>query len=155
MLADTPGDALALERGTLDYRRAEVHKLVGELNRAEDCAEQSIELLVALKAKGVSGGVYTQTTDVEGEINGLMTYDREVIKLEPVALAFANRVVYRPLPLVRALVPTAETLSLYDKAREPKALHMFPPIGHHAVYYGDNLPRLLGLGRDWFDRHLR
>ena len=42
---------------------------------------KSIELLVDLKAKGISGGVYTQTTDVEEEINGLMTYDRRVIKI--------------------------------------------------------------------------
>ena len=30
---------------------------------------------------GLSAAVYTQTTDVEGEINGLMTYDRKVIKM--------------------------------------------------------------------------
>ncbi|WP_324670866.1 glycoside hydrolase family 2 protein [Hymenobacter sp. GOD-10R] len=30
---------------------------------------------------GLSAAVYTQTTDVEGEINGLLTYDREVIKI--------------------------------------------------------------------------
>ena len=30
---------------------------------------------------GLSGAVYTQTTDVEGEVNGLLTYDREVIKI--------------------------------------------------------------------------
>jgi beta-galactosidase/beta-glucuronidase len=29
-----------------------------------------------------SGAVYTQTTDVEGEVNGLMTYDRKEIKIE-------------------------------------------------------------------------
>ena len=38
-------------------------------------------LLKFIKA-GFSAGVYTQTTDVEGEINGLMTYDRKVIKIE-------------------------------------------------------------------------
>ena len=38
--------------------------------------ETSINILCALKMKGISGGIYTQTTDVEGEINGLMTYDR-------------------------------------------------------------------------------
>ena len=32
-------------------------------------------------------GVYTQTTDVEGEINGLMTYDRKVIKIPARELA--------------------------------------------------------------------
>ena len=29
----------------------------------------------------LSAAVYTQTTDVEGEVNGLLTYDREVIKI--------------------------------------------------------------------------
>ncbi|NQU54184.1 MAG: hypothetical protein HQ522_16780 [Bacteroidetes bacterium] len=33
------------------------------------------------KSKGLSAAVYTQTTDVEGEVNGLMTYDRKVIKM--------------------------------------------------------------------------
>ena len=31
--------------------------------------------------RGFSAGVYTQTSDVEVEVNGLMTYDRKVIKL--------------------------------------------------------------------------
>jgi hypothetical protein len=31
---------------------------------------------------GVSAAVYTQTTDVEGEVNGLMTYDRKFIKVD-------------------------------------------------------------------------
>ncbi len=41
----------------------------------------SCEKLADLKSKGIAAGVYTQTTDVETEINGLMTYDRRVIKL--------------------------------------------------------------------------
>ena len=40
----------------------------------------SMKMLLELKPKGIAGGVYTQTTDIEAEINGLMTYDREVIK---------------------------------------------------------------------------
>ncbi|MCA9198665.1 MAG: glycoside hydrolase family 2, partial [Planctomycetales bacterium] len=42
---------------------------------------ESIRLLKELKGQGIAAGVYTQTTDVEGEINGLMTYDRKVLKL--------------------------------------------------------------------------
>ena len=42
---------------------------------------QSIEVLGKLKKQGVAAGVYTQTTDVEVELNGLMTYDRKVIKI--------------------------------------------------------------------------
>ena len=37
--------------------------------------------LLNLSKHGFSAAVYTQTTDVEVEINGLMTYDRKVIKL--------------------------------------------------------------------------
>ena len=35
-----------------------------------------------LVAKGLSAAVYTQTTDVEREVNGLVTYDREIIKMD-------------------------------------------------------------------------
>lgn len=41
-------------------------------------ANQLLELI----DKGFSAAVYTQTTDVEMEVNGLMTYDRKVIKLD-------------------------------------------------------------------------
>ena len=38
--------------------------------------------ILEMKLKlGLSGAVYTQTTDIEGEVNGLITYDREVIKI--------------------------------------------------------------------------
>lgn len=40
------------------------------------------EALKKLIKAGFSAAVYTQTTDVEGEVNGLMTYDRKVIKLD-------------------------------------------------------------------------
>jgi beta-galactosidase/beta-glucuronidase len=38
------------------------------------------EMLYDMIARGFSGAIYTQTTDVEIEVNGLMTYDRKVIK---------------------------------------------------------------------------
>jgi len=43
--------------------------------------EQLINDLTILITKGLSAAVYTQTTDVEIETNGLMTYDRKVIKI--------------------------------------------------------------------------
>jgi hypothetical protein len=46
---------------------------------------------------GFSAGVYTQTTDVEGEINGLMTYDRKVIKLEEQRLREINQKICKSL----------------------------------------------------------
>jgi beta-galactosidase/beta-glucuronidase len=41
--------------------------------------------------QGLSAAVYTQTTDVEMEVNGLMTYDREVIKVAEEKLKEANQ----------------------------------------------------------------
>ena len=43
---------------------------------------ESIRLLTELKKQGIAAGIYTQTTDVEGEINGLITYDRRVPKID-------------------------------------------------------------------------
>ena len=36
--------------------------------------------------EGLSAAVYTQLTDVEQEVNGLITYDRKVVKLDPEAV---------------------------------------------------------------------
>ncbi len=50
--------------------------------------------LEALARQGLSGSVYTQTTDVEVEVNGLITYDRRVLKLDtPTVKAAHERVV--------------------------------------------------------------
>ena len=35
-----------------------------------------------MTSKGLSAAVYTQTTDVEIEVNGLMTYDRAMVKMD-------------------------------------------------------------------------
>ena len=45
--------------------------------------KESIRLLAELRQQGIAAGIYTQTSDVEGEINGLLTYDRRVQKLAP------------------------------------------------------------------------
>ncbi|MBK1879766.1 glycoside hydrolase family 2 protein [Pelagicoccus mobilis] len=52
---------------------------------------RSMEILGELKENGIAAGVYTQTTDVEGEINGILTYDRKVVKIAPEELAEIHR----------------------------------------------------------------
>ena len=70
-----------------------------------------IELIAKLypliEEKGLSAAVYTQTTDVEIEVNGLMTYDREMVKMDLARVAAANRGHLPPLPKVTQIVPTA------------------------------------------------
>ena len=46
---------------------------------------------------GFSAAVYTQTTDVEAETNGLMTYDRKVLKVDPERIRKINRSVIETL----------------------------------------------------------
>ncbi len=48
------------------------------------------EILPA-KEQGLSAAVYTQVSDVEEEINGLLTYDRKELKVEPDAIIAMNR----------------------------------------------------------------
>lgn len=55
------------------------------------------EMLLGLVGKGISGAVYTQTTDVEGEVNGLFTYDRKVLKVEEKRFTEMNRKVSQSL----------------------------------------------------------
>ena len=53
--------------------------------------------LKELVKRGFSAAVYTQTTDVEGEVNGLMTYDRKVIKINEAKVKAANEAVIKAM----------------------------------------------------------
>jgi hypothetical protein len=63
-------------------------------------------------ATGYSAAVYTQTTDVEVEVNGLMTYDRAVVKMDESAIAAAAHKLHDPPP------PPAEFRTLVPDSRE-------------------------------------
>ncbi|WP_425956604.1 LamG-like jellyroll fold domain-containing protein [Xylanimonas sp. McL0601] len=49
--------------------------------------------LVGLARQKLSGSIYTQLTDVEGEVNGFWTYDRRVLKMDAAAVRRANEAV--------------------------------------------------------------
>lgn len=52
------------------------------------------EQILSQIASGLSGAIYTQTTDVEGEINGLLTYDREITKIDRQITNSINQALY-------------------------------------------------------------
>ena len=65
-----------------------------EYKSGEDVLQQYTAYAEDLKGiigQGVSAAVYTQTTDVEGEVNGLMTYDRKVVKMDETRLRVVNQ----------------------------------------------------------------
>ena len=56
-----------------------------QFNSSKEATDEYVkyaDMLYDLIIKGFSAAVYTQTTDVEIEVNGLMTYDRKVVKLD-------------------------------------------------------------------------
>lgn len=71
--------------------------------------ERLLQKVYELKEKpGLSAAVYTQTTDVETEANGLLTYDRAVIKVDQARVAAANKGDFSKLPKVTVVVPTSQ-----------------------------------------------
>lgn len=56
------------------------------------------EKLRPLIESHLSAAVYTQLTDVEIEVNGLMTYDREVLKCDAKTLHAAHQELFKPVP---------------------------------------------------------
>lgn len=69
---------------------------------------QLIERLRPLQSRGLAGAIYTQTTDVEIEVNGLLTYDR-LPKLPFERLAAINARAFLPPPIIHDITTTAET----------------------------------------------
>jgi hypothetical protein len=79
-------------------RDALTKRYVGLLRKAYELKEKP----------GLSAVVYTQTTDVETECDGLMTYDRDILKPDLEKVAAAHRGEFPPPPRVTVLVPTSE-----------------------------------------------
>ena len=54
--------------------------------------------IIPAKAQGLSATVYTQLSDVEDELNGLVTYDRAVVKMDVEAMRALNDALLDRLP---------------------------------------------------------
>jgi len=88
----------------------------------EELTDAYLGLLKRLHAltgdSGLCAAVYTQTTDCEIEVNGLLTYDREMVKMDQPVIAAAAKTLYTP-PVKRVsqgtkLVPPATPLVACD-----------------------------------------
>jgi len=70
--------------------------------------EDLIQNLALLKSKGLNAAIYTQTTDVEVEVNGLMTYDRAIVKMPLDWLRRVNTQIYGPILSMQTILATAD-----------------------------------------------
>ncbi|MEC3880117.1 glycoside hydrolase family 2 protein [Parapedobacter sp. 10938] len=69
---------------------------------------QLIHNLQPMIGRGLSAAIYTQTTDVEGEVNGLITYDRRKVKVDPAWLRLLHSRLYNEPQPARAVVSDSE-----------------------------------------------
>ncbi|RLS51959.1 MAG: hypothetical protein DWH91_17840 [Planctomycetota bacterium] len=127
-----------LDKGNWGYRSFESKEALA------DAYEQLAYQLPAMIDKGLAAAIYTQTTDVEVEVNGLFTYDREVLKFEEKWMREANLRVYGPPPTFKTLVPTSE-----ETAQEWRyIMHDANPVAFEQP--GDNRDKFWSVGPGGF-----
>jgi len=91
VLGEYGGIGLALEDHLWDTSRNWGYVEYKTSREATDAYINLAEKLKKLIPNCYSAAVYTQTTDVEGEVNGLMTYDRKVVKMNEDRIREINR----------------------------------------------------------------
>ena len=95
---------------------------------------QYADMLIDLKcSRGLNAGVYTQITDVEGELNGLMTYDRKVLKGNIEDFYAVNQRVINEYRYYTSVVSTSET-----SPQSWKYTVTQPPISWMTVTFNDS-----------------
>lgn len=95
-------------------------------------------------APGLSGAIYTQLSDVETEVNGIVTYDREVVKLDEARVRTEHERLHGPPPRVRVIVPTSKAEPLEWRCTEAD-----PGVGWEREDFDDSAWKRApaGLGR--------
>lgn len=98
VLGEYGGLGLPLEGHTWQSKDNWGYQSFKSLQELKDRYSTFIISLQDLIKRGLSAAVYTQTTDVEIEINGLMTYDRKVIKIPEAELHQIHMPLYQIKP---------------------------------------------------------
>ena len=90
VLGEFGGLGMPLEGHTWQSKNNWGYKNITNIEELTANYTELISKLQELKEKGLSASVYTQTTDVEGEVNGMMTYDRRICKMGAETIARIN-----------------------------------------------------------------
>jgi hypothetical protein len=106
--------------------------------------------LAPLASQGLSAGIYTQTTDVEGEVNGYLTYDRRVTKLDVAKLNELHQAVYRASENPKKCVVLLATSE--DQPQEYRFTTAPPAEKWHTLQFDDSAwqsaPGAFGTAKD-------
>ncbi len=93
---------LWLQEGSWGYQGyKDIETLLGDYQR-------HLRTLRGLTGLGVAAAIYTQTTDVEREVNGWLTYDRAVTKADAERLKGLHTPLYAAAPKATWLVETSQ-----------------------------------------------
>jgi Glycosyl hydrolases family 2, sugar binding domain/Glycosyl hydrolases family 2/Glycosyl hydrolases family 2, TIM barrel domain len=87
------GLGLALDGNRWPGRPQAYEMTDSQARLTERYVEVSRDLEKVVRDGGLSGAIYTQTTDVENEVNGYLSYDRKVVKIAIPTVAERNRAV--------------------------------------------------------------
>ncbi|MCP4455882.1 MAG: glycoside hydrolase family 2 [Planctomycetes bacterium] len=90
--------------------RGHGHGGVGDSPDLTDPYLRRIRLLQPMIRLGLSAACYTQIADQEIECNGVMTYDREVLKFDADQVAAETRMLYNTPPQVTTILPTSQVV---------------------------------------------
>jgi hypothetical protein len=96
----------------------------------EELTKAYLDLLVKLRPLiegGLSAAVYTQTTDVEVEVNGFMTYDRAMVKMNADKITAANKSLYALAPYGSAEATSPDTGMVPLPIKLPKPMFVGTP----------------------------
>ncbi len=88
------GLGLVLDQNRWPGGRPEAYEMADSPARlTERYVQVSRRLEDIVRRTGLSGAIYTQTTDVENEVNGFLSYDRWQVKMPIAVVAERNRAV--------------------------------------------------------------
>ncbi len=91
-----------LDKNNWGYRSYETKEALN------DAYADLLNQIPVLIGQGLAAAIYTQTTDVEIEVNGFLTYDREVLKFDKNRVQKLHARLHEPPPTLKVLVPTSE-----------------------------------------------
>lgn len=94
LLGEFGGLGLALEGHLWQKDKNWGYRNLNERDQLLKSYQELLDQIPALIKKGLAAAIYTQTTDVEGEVNGLMTYDRKVIKMDTSKMVESSKRLY-------------------------------------------------------------
>ncbi|MBV9489748.1 MAG: beta-galactosidase [Verrucomicrobia bacterium] len=125
----------AMDQGELDghlwHKRHWAYRQFANPEQLRTVVLDGIARTGYLARQGLGAAIYTQLTDVEGEVNGLMTYDREKFKVPPEMVHDRIQAVIRegsaegPGPAAGVLVPGAEvSLKCLGPAPGPMGVYL-------------------------------